>query len=109
MSHEQFDDIELEKDTKLFNRVPAYYDGKEIMYETWSWDGIPCESYIFLNKDFKDEYRLELEAEKKHKCGFSIGAKYTFINFTTDKELIDGVNQKDPWADDSEAELPTDV
>ena len=109
MSHEQFADITVEEDTKLINRIPAYYDGKEIMYETWSWDGLPCESYIFLNTDFKDEYRIELEAEKKHKCGFSIGAKYTFINFTIDEDLINEVNKQSKADAITEAELSKDV
>lgn len=109
MSHEQFDDLTVEEGTKLFNRVPTYYDGKEIMYETWSWDGVPCESYIFLNKDFKDEYRIELEEQKKHKCGFSIGAKYTFVNFTTDEDLINAVNNENQTDVITEAELSEDV
>ena len=109
MSHERFDEITLEKDTKLTNRTPTYYDGKEIMYETWSWDGLPCESYIFCREDFKDEYRLELEKQKKHKSGFSIGAKYVFVNFTTDEDLINAANQENPWDVDSQTELPTDV
>ena len=103
MSHERFKEIGLEKDTKLYSRTEAYYGPVEIVYETWSWDGIPCESYIFCREDFKDEFRLELEEKKNHKCGFSMGEKYVFVNFATDKELIDAVNEKDPWADDTEA------
>lgn len=109
MSHEQFDDIEGDDDIHIQHRIPTYYDGKEIMYEVWSLDGTPCESYIFLNKDFKDEYRIELEEQKKHKCGFSIGAKYTFVNFTTDEDLINAVNNENQTDVITEAELSEDV
>jgi len=48
MMSQKFDDVPVEKDTRILFRHPAKFGKYDVLYEMWSWGGIQAESIIFV-------------------------------------------------------------
>jgi hypothetical protein len=91
----KFNDVSVEKDTKIIISVPANFGTYEVLYQKWRWDGIVAESIIFDNQDIEDISKEKLMEEIKNsplvkdssaEITTSKGNKYTFFNFNFTQE-----------------------
>ena len=51
--NKKFNDIPMDKDTKILFSSPMKWGDLDIVYQKWNWEGIMAESIIFLNEDLK--------------------------------------------------------
>lgn len=86
----KFDDVPVDKDTRVLFRQEAKLGKYDVLYEMWSWEGISAESIIFANDDVADLTDEEIEQETRKsplvKEGSQITLKrldsgFTFVNF----------------------------
>ena len=91
----KFNDVSVDKDTKIIISVPASFDNYDVLYQKWNWDGIVAESIIFDNQDIEDISKEKLMEEIKNsplvkdgssEIATSKGNKYTFFNFNFTQE-----------------------
>ena len=91
----KFDDVPVEKDTRILFRHPAKFGIYDVLYEMWSWEGIQAESIIFVTDDVSDMTDEELEQEVrqsplvKKNSAVTIkrsAAEYTFVNFNFEQD-----------------------
>ena len=87
---QKFDDVPVDKDTRILFRYPAKLGKYDILYEMWSWEGIKAESIIFATDDVSDLTDEEVEKEVRQspllKKESAVTIKrldvgFTFINF----------------------------
>jgi len=86
---DKFDNIPVEKGTKIIFSSPMMFGEFDIVYQKWSWDGITAESIIFLSDDVKemDDEALEDDVRdgplvrEDSQVTISRGDEYTFVNF----------------------------
>ena len=90
---QKFDDVPVDKDTRILFRYPAKLGKYDILYEMWSWEGIKAESIIFATDDISEMTDEELEKEVRQsplvKKESAVTIKksivgYTFVNFNFD-------------------------
>ena len=87
--NEKFNDIPVEKDTRILISSPMKWGKLDIFFQKWNWEGIMAESVIFLSDDVKEMDDEALEAEVRPSPLVNIdsevtitrGEKFTFINF----------------------------
>jgi hypothetical protein len=91
----KFDDVPVDKDTRILFRHPARLGKYDVLYEMWSWEGIEAESIIFATDDVSDMTDEELEQEVrqsplvKKESAVTIkrsAAGYTFVNFNFEQD-----------------------
>ena len=51
MTNPRFDNIPIEKETRILFKKVIAINGYDVLYETWSWDGYWGESLIFTDGD----------------------------------------------------------
>lgn len=87
---QKFDDVPVEKDTRILFRHPVKFGKYDVLYEMWSWEGIQAESIIFATDDVSDMTDEQLEQEVRQSplvrknSAVTIKrsvAEYTFVNF----------------------------
>ena len=86
---DKFDNIPVEKDTRILFSSPMKFDPFDIVYQKWSWEGITAESIIFMSEDVAEMSDEELEQMVQSSpivtddLGVTIsrGEVYTFVNF----------------------------
>ncbi len=87
---DKFKNVPIEEDTKLLFSNEFKFDGRDVLYQMWSWDGIQGESLIFLTEDVKDLTEDQIKemvkesplVKKKDSITYSQGdSGYTFLNF----------------------------
>jgi len=92
---QKFDDVPVDKDTRILFRHPAKFGKFDILYEMWSWEGIKAESIIFATEDVSEmtDEELELEVRQsplvKKESAVTIkrsDAGYTFVNFNFEQD-----------------------
>ena len=92
---QKFDDVPVDKDTRILFRYPAKLGKYDILYEMWSWEGIKAESIIFGTDDVSDLTDEEVEKEVrqsplvKKESAVTIKrlvAGYTFVNFNFEQD-----------------------
>lgn len=87
--NEKFNDILVEKDTRILMSSPMKWGELDIVYQKWNWEGITAESVIFLSDDVKEMDDEALEAEVRSSPLVNVdsevtitrGEKFTFVNF----------------------------
>lgn len=47
----KFEEMPVEKNTKIIFQQEAKLGGLDILYQKWFWDGITAESIIFISDD----------------------------------------------------------
>ena len=87
--NEKFNDIPMDKDTKILFSSPMKWGNLDIVYQKWNWEGILAESIIFLNEDVEDMDDEALESTVR--VGPLVGKdsqitirrleNFTFVNF----------------------------
>ena len=91
----KFDNVPVEKDTRILFRKVRKLGEYDVLYEIWSWDGINAESIIFADDDVTGLEDSEIEEivkkSKFYKKGSGITLKraesgYTFVNFNFEVE-----------------------
>lgn len=94
-SMSKFQNIPVEKDTKIIFQQEATLGQYEVFYQKWFWDGITAESIIFANEDVSELDDSEIEAEVRTSPLISQDSKititrsesgYTFVNFNFETE-----------------------
>ena len=87
--NDKFENIPIDKDTKILFSSPMKWGDMDIVYQKWNWEGIGAESIIFLTEDVKDMDDETLEAEvldgplvrEDSQITIKRGDKFTFVNF----------------------------
>ena len=87
--NEKFTNIPVEPDTNIEFSSPMKWDGLDIVYQKWSWDGISAESIIFFSEDVKEMDDRALEEEiregplvrKDSQMTIKRDEEFTFVNF----------------------------
>lgn len=91
----KFDNVPVEKDTRILFRKVRKLGEYDVLYEIWSWDGINAESVIFANDDVNGLEDSEIEELVKKYGSFKKGSGitlkreksgYTFVNFNFEVE-----------------------
>ena len=86
----KFENVPVEKDTRILFRQEASLGKYDVLYEKWSWEGISAESLIFLNEDIVDMTAKEIEQEVRKSALVKkaseitikrLDAGFTFVNF----------------------------
>ena len=89
----KFENVPVEKDTKILFRQEARLGKFEVMYEMWSWEGVSAESLIFASGDVAEMTDQELEQEVRKsplvKKDSEMTVKrldvgFTFVNFNSE-------------------------
>ena len=87
--NEKFNDIPMDKDTKILFSSPMKWGDLDIVYQKWNWEGIAAESIIFLNEDVKEMSDESLETDVRDgplvredsQMTIKRGDDFTFVNF----------------------------
>ena len=87
--NEKFNDIPMDKDTKILFSSPMKWGDLDIVYQKWNWEGILAESMIFLNEDMEEMNDEALEAyvrdgplvRKDSRITIRRLENFTFVNF----------------------------
>ena len=87
--NEKFNDIPMDKDTKILFSSPMKWGNLDIVYQKWNWEGITAESIIFLNEDVEDMDDEALESTvrvvplvgKDSQITIRRLENFTFVNF----------------------------
>jgi hypothetical protein len=85
----KFDNVPVEKDTRILFRKEEKIGNYDALHEKWNWEGIKAESIIFANDDISDLTDEEIEQEVRTsefiKEGSQITLKrsevFTYVNF----------------------------
>ena len=86
----KFKNVPIEEDTRIIFQQEMKFGEYDVLYQTWTWDGISAESIIFSSEDIPELKDQEIEKQVRAspicKKGSSITIKrtdsgYTFINF----------------------------
>ena len=87
--NEKFNDIPMDKDTKILFSSPMKWGDLDIVYQKWNWEGIIAESIIFLSDDVKEMDDEALEADVRASPLINVDSQvtlkrldeFTFVNF----------------------------
>ena len=86
----KFDDVEIEKDTKIISVKYINIEGYDCRCEVWNWDGVIADSLIFYKYDFKKPYEISVikiiesyinENYDDSKHTLKIDGNYIFFNY----------------------------
>jgi len=86
----KFNNVPVDKDTRINFRHEAKFGKHDVLYEMWTWEGISAESLIFVSDDVSHLTDEELEHELrksplvKKDSALTIkrlDAGFTFVNF----------------------------
>jgi hypothetical protein len=92
---QKFDNVPIDKDTRILFRHPGKFGKYDILYEMWSWEGIQAESIIFVTDDVSEMTDEEIEQEVRTsplvKKGSAVTIKrldagFTFVNFNFEQD-----------------------
>lgn len=50
----KFDAIQTDEDTTVLSRIEGKLDGRDVLHESWVWERIRGESFIFCEEDVRD-------------------------------------------------------
>ncbi len=59
MNH-KFDKVAVDTETKILFSAIQTFDGYDVRYEKWLWDGVYGESLIFFNEDVNEAFNENL-------------------------------------------------
>ena len=85
---EKFADVPVEEDTRMFFSGETSFEGYDMLYQMWGWDGYNAESIIFASQDVKtlsdDEVKNIVKRTSKYKDSamtLSRTKDFVFCNF----------------------------
>jgi hypothetical protein len=87
---DKFKEVHIDKDTKIMFRKATKLGKYDVLYESWIWDSVMAESFIFANEDIEglndDGLVMLVKSSNIFKIGSSLLVKrsecgYTFVNF----------------------------
>lgn len=86
---EKFNNISVEKDTKILETAEITVDSYDAVIQKWCWDGIYGESLIFFNEDISELNEDQVKSKVQEsdllyegsQMTFKKGEIYTFVNF----------------------------
>ena len=86
---DKFENVPVEKDTKILFLTVSQFGQYDVRYEKWSWDGVLGQSLIFCNEDIEgvelDTLQTEVQQSPLVEEGSEITVKkgdaYTIFSF----------------------------
>jgi len=93
---DKFKEVPVEKDTKIMFRKETKLGKYDVLYESWIWDSVMAESFIFDDKDIEnlsdDELILMITSSGILGAGSRVlinrsDSGYTFVNFNFRNDL----------------------
>lgn len=87
---EKFKEVPLEIDTKVVSQFETKFDGYDVLFQRWYWDGIFAESIIFDSTDVSnlndDEIKRKIKSSELNRLDSGItfnrsDSGFTFVNF----------------------------